>query len=226
MKRIITLNLAGRKNIDTRFDAIVRFLNEEKADIVCLQEVTFTDSESLAHQINERLETPYKFVQADLAETFERDGQTLTDGLAVLSKAPISSAKTITLTPVPADENGRPDFHRRIAQVVELDDDTTVINTHLASNNNSHLQFAELLKLVPENSILAGDFNLPKPKLLDNKDLWSPKYNCSIEVIDYISFPKENQTFDYFLMPKTKRISNICIVSELSDHNAIICDID
>lgn len=224
MKRIITLNLAGRKNIDARLDAIVRFLNEEKADIVCFQEVTFESNKSLAHIINEKLETAYNFVQADLAEEFERDGQAMTDGLAILSRKAIKSVKTLTLTPVPTDENGRPDFHKRIAQLIELDDGTTVANTHLASNNNSHLQFEELLNLVPENCILAGDFNLPKPKMLAERRLWGEKYLCSIDFTDYISFPNENQTFDYILVPNSERIANIRTASGLSDHNAIICN--
>ncbi len=226
MKRLITLNLAGRKNFDARFDSIIRFLNEEKADIVCLQEVTFDSKESLAHTINEKLDLPYTSIQADLAEEYERESKKLTDGLAILARGTIVSTKTTTLTKVPEDKNGRPDFHKRIAQIVEFDDGAIIANTHLASNNNSYLQFAELLNLVPERCILTGDFNLPKNMILANKQLWNKDYSCSIDFINYISFPKENRTFDYFLIPKTNRISNIRITSGLSDHNAIICDID
>ena len=114
MRRIITLNVAGRKGIEARLDGVVRFLNEEQADIVCLQEVTFDGEESLAYAINGNLDLPYDFVQADLAEEYEREGEKLTDGLAVLSRDAIKSAKVVTLTKVPEDENGRPDFHRRI----------------------------------------------------------------------------------------------------------------
>ena len=226
MKRIITLNLAGRKNFDARFDTIVRFFNKEKADIVCLQEVTFDGKESLAHAINMKLDLPYDSIQADLAEEYERENKKLTDGLAILARDTIRHAEIITLTKVPEDENGRPDFHKRIAQIIKLDDKTTIANTHLASNNNSHLQFTELLNLIPERCILTGDFNLPKNKILANKQLWDKDYSCSIDFIDCISFPKENQTFDYFLIPNTNQITSIRIVSGLSDHNAIICDID
>ena len=55
MKRIISLNLAGRKNFDTKFNDVVRFLNTENADIVCLQEVTFDGTKSLVHIINPKL---------------------------------------------------------------------------------------------------------------------------------------------------------------------------
>jgi endonuclease/exonuclease/phosphatase family metal-dependent hydrolase len=221
----VTLNVAGRKDIDARLDKIIDFLNEEGADIVCLQEVTFDDGSNLAHKINAELSKPYEFVQADLAEEYIREGVPQTDGLAILSRSKVYEAKVITLTKVPADENGRPDFHRRIAQLVTLENGTKITNTHLASNNNSHLQFEELLKLAPNDSILAGDFNLPKQKMLTRKEIWSKSHTCSIDIKDYISFPKENQTFDYILMPTNKEIVDIRIIEGLSDHNAIACDV-
>ncbi len=225
MKRIITLNIAGRKNIDARIDAIVRFLDEENADIVCFQEVTFGDFQNLAHKINTCLLNPYEFIQADLAEKYTKDNKSQTDGLAILSRDEIYETKTITLTKVPEDENGRPDFHRRIAQLVTLMNGINITNTHLASNNNSHLQFEELLKVIPNDYILSGDFNLPKQKMLDRKTIWSEPYSCSIDYKDYTSFPKENQTFDYILVPKSANIIDVRIAEGLSDHNAIICDI-
>ena len=226
MKRIITLNIAGRKDIEARLGVIVRFLNEEKADIVCLQEVTFEDGSSLAHIINNKLDTPYAHVQADLAEEYEREDKRLTDGLAVLSRDMVSATKIITLTKVPEDENGRPDFHRRIAQIITLNDGTVLANTHLASNNNLHLQFEELLSLVPQECILAGDFNLPKPKVLGRRQLWNERYFCSIDFADYVSFPRENQTFDYIFVPKDKRITNVRAIGGLSDHSAVVCGVD
>ncbi len=224
MRRIITLNVAGRKDIGARLGAIVQFLNEEQADIVCFQEVTFGGEGSLADIINEKLDCPYDYVRADLAEKYEREGCQLTDGLAVLSREEIKSARVVTLTKVPEDENGRPDFHRRIAQFVTLGDGEVIINTHLASNNNSHLQFEELLSIISEKCILAGDFNLPKAKMLERRELWGEKYCCSIDFTDYISFPREDQTFDYILAPKTEGIMNIRAVSGLSDHDAVLCD--
>lgn len=225
-KRIVTLNVAGRKDIGSRIDKITHFLDTENADIVCLQEITFNNTESLAYKINSKLQNPYDFVQADLAETYVRNGERQTDGLAILSRNRFNKAKTITLTKVPDDENGRPDFHKRIAQLVVIEDGTKIVNTHLASNNNSHLQFKELLETIPDEYIITGDFNLPKPKMLNSKNFWGEKYTCSIELKDYLSFPKENQTFDYFLVPKTIKLTDIRIIKGLSDHNAIACEIN
>lgn len=223
--RIATFNIAGRKGVDIRLDKIINFLDKENIDIVCLQEVTFKNTLSLAHRINSDLSKPYEFIQANLAEEYIRNGEPQTDGLAIMSRRNISEAKIITLTKVPDDENGRPDFHRRIAQLVTLENGIKITNTHLASNNNSHLQFKELLKLIPSDYILAGDFNLPKQKMLALKNAWGKSYGCSVEFKDYISFPKENQTFDYILAPTSTKITNIRIVEELSDHNAIVCEI-
>ena len=61
--------------------------------------------------------------------------------------------------------------------------------------------------------------------LRGNKKLWDRNYSCSIDFKDYVSFPKENQTFDYLFIPKVGKIINLHIVEGMSDHNAIVCDI-
>ncbi len=224
--KIITLNLAGRKDFDSRFGKVIDFLNSENADIVCLQEVTFDEKYSLADKINDNLQKPFISVQSDLAEKYQKNGQTQTDGLAILAKFKIDSAKVSTLTKVPTDKNGRPDFHKRIFQEVYLENGLTIVNTHLASNNNSHLQFRELIKVVPEDAILTGDFNLPRLKMLAERQLWENDYNCSVDFSDYISFPSENQTFDYLMFPKTNKTNEFYIAKGVSDHNALICNFE
>lgn len=223
--KIISLNLAGRKDFETRLDKVVAFLNMEAADVICLQEVTFDENNNLAQIINSKLAHPYDFVRADLAEEYIKDGKTLTDGLAILSRQEIVTAQLLTLTPVPTDERGRPDFHKRIAQVLKLNNGINIVNTHLASNNNSYLQLRELINLAPKNSLLAGDFNMPKEKMLAEKENWNSRYNCLIDFCDYVSFPTEGQTFDYVFVPKNMNFVEVRVVDGLSDHNALVCEI-
>ena len=222
--KIISLNLAGRKaDIDARIDKIADFLSEEKADIVCLQEVTF-DHASLAKRINDLIPNKYNHVIADLAERFtDKHNKSQSDGLAILTSIQITEHRCLTLQKVPADERGRPDFHKRIVQVLELSDGSKIANLHLASNQNSFLQLRELLAKLSKDFIIAGDFNMHKSKILAEKPYWEGAYNCSIEFKDYISFPRENCTFDYILLPHQKQFSKVETVKNLSDHSTVVC---
>lgn len=76
--KVISLNMAGRSNFGGDFDArmseIGKFLDREQADVICLQEVTFYESESIAERCNKRMDKPYPFVLAQMSEhyTFDR----------------------------------------------------------------------------------------------------------------------------------------------------------
>lgn len=106
--KIMSLNMAGRNNFggdfDGRMEDIVAFLDRERADVVCLQEVTFTKGQSLADKVNDMMGDSYPSVLAQMSEncTFEKfgerfrkkwdagliehDGDYVTDGMAILSK--------------------------------------------------------------------------------------------------------------------------------------------
>ena len=56
MFKLITLNIAHRDDLEQDYSAriqqIAQFLDEEQADIVCLQALSFAESESQADEIN------------------------------------------------------------------------------------------------------------------------------------------------------------------------------
>ena len=200
------------------------FLDDEKADVVCLQEVTFNSNNNLAKQINDMMQNKYTYIAADLAEKFiDRQGKLQTDGLVVLTNARITKQEILTLQKVSADERGRPDFHKRIVQAIGLSNGLKVANIHLASNQNSYLQLRETIRVLPKEFLLVGDFNMHKSKILKEKPYWKNNYSLSVEFEDYISLPKENCTFDYLLLPRSMRFLKIETVQNLSDHSAVVC---
>ena len=245
--KIISLNIAGRANFGKDFDArikkIIEFINDQNADIVCFQEVTFGQKESLASKINNSLNNPYKYMVADMSEkyTFDRfskaamkkweQGLTehfddyLTDGLAVLSKTPISKCETIVMKPAPKDERGKPDLRVRIVQNITLESNLTLSNVHFATNNNAYQQLDELLGYCTSD-IVVGDFNMSTTDIHNHRNIWSKTYQESTDFQDYISFPSEDATFDHMLLAQDYKFKLIDKQDGLSDHSAIIFQID
>lgn len=244
--KIITFNIAGRSNFGRDFNArleqIATFLDKEQADIVCMQEVPFLEHESVADKINKRMLTPYKYSVSQMCEKYTHDkfsegfakkwkagliehfDEYTSDGLAILSKIPFAKCNTIVLKPVPADERGRPDFRVRIAQIAELESGFTLTNTHLASNNNSHIQLAELIDYQTTDAI-TGDFNMFADSMHSHKDIWQDSYVQSLDFEQYISFPDEQVTLDHMLLKPKFKFTSIRTVEGLSDHSAVIFEI-
>jgi len=258
--KIVSLNLAGRTNFgrdyNRRIADIADFLSKEDADIVCLSEVTFDGGDSLAEVINEKLKKPYQHVRSEMSERytfdkfsaaamenwekglFESSDEYLTDGMAVLSKLPITNYRSIILTPAPKDDRGRPDNRVRLVQNVDFSDGTKISNAHLATNNNNYLQLAELVKEIgAEKRMIIGDLNMPHSRhtlpngqeilgMQDCKNIWGEKYTDSTEFTDYISFPSEKSALDHLLLPDDWQFVSVRTVEGLSDHNALILEIE
>ncbi len=244
--KIISFNIAGRanfgKNYQERLEKIVALLDKEQADIVCMQEVSFGPDMSVAERINQLMQTPYKYTVAQMSERYTLDkfsdgfmkkwkagliehyDDYTSDGLAILSREPVTKSRTIVLKPVPADERGRPDFRVRIAQILEFDSGFTITNTHLASNNNSHLQLKELIDFSTTDAIV-GDFNMFADSMHSHKDIWQDSYAQSFDFEQYISFPDEQVTLDHMLLKPKFKFTSIRTVEGLSDHSAVIFEI-
>ena len=243
------------RDFDERMASIAEFLDREQADIVCMQEMTFDDLGSLADKINAMMKNPYPNVSAEMSEkwTFDRFTESakkrwaaglfehaddyLTDGLAVLSKSKIIKTEVIRLTAAPTDNNGRPDNRVRIAQNVDFEDGLKISNVHFATNNNGHLQLYELVGKIDGDRLIVGDFNIPHQHVTvhgnveisgmqDFKNIWCDKYNDSTEFSDYVSFPDDNTAFDHLLLPKNYRFISIRTIDGLSDHSAVVFEIE
>ncbi len=245
--KIISLNVAGRSNFggnfDKRMQEIAAFFDAEQADIICMQEVTFSEKESLAERINRYMAKPYKYVSAHMSEkyTFDRftdrfmkkwelglvehDGDYVTDGMAILSKEPIIEDVSIIMKPAPADERGKPDVRVRLSQIIKLQSGLILSNVHFATNDNAYFQLQELIDS-RDTDIIVGDFNIFTDVLNEHKSIWGQKYEESTDFKEYISFPDENATFDHMLLKPTYKFVNIETHEGLSDHAAIIYTIE
>lgn len=225
--KVTSLNLAGYKNWSERESNIVAYLEATDSDVVFLQEVKFDTEYSPFTQskyLNSLLSTPYPYSQTSVSRIFESAGSESREGLAALSKYPITDSETIVL------KKRADDKHTRIIQKVSLLVDSQVINftnVHFSNNDYSDEQLTETLKITKardETSVILGDFNIFNIQTVDH--LYSSDYTASTEISQYISFPAENATLDYVLVPKTFKCTSIDIGEGLSDHNALTIDLD
>lgn len=245
--KIISLNMAGRNNFGGDFDGRMKdisvFLDREQADVVCLQEVTFNRGQSLAEKANDMMSNSYPSVLAQMSEncTFDRfgdrfrkkwdaglvehDGGYVSDGMAILSREPVMKSSSIILKPAPVAEDGRPDYRVRLAQIVRLESGLSLANVHFASNGNAYVQLQELLGYVVPD-VVVGDYNIHTWDLKKHSDIWDAKYQESTDFRDYVSFPKENATFDHMLLGRGWEFEKIEKYDGVSDHSAMIFTIN
>jgi len=226
--KIISLNLCGYKNWDIRRQFIISFLNNNAdSDIVLFQEVRFDHSigeNSESTFINNLLKYPYSYSSTSISRFYRSSGgQPYKEGLSILSKFPIVSSEEIILTQAPDDK------HTRFMLNVDINMNGEIIkitNIHLSNNTHSCEQLKELLDIFnerKENRIIAGDFNIFQ--LGDFSSLYDKKYKNSFDFENYISFPSENQTLDYFLIPGDYHFESVETVGYVSGHNALIVEL-
>ena len=220
--KVTSLNLGGYKNWSERESHIVSYLEAADSDIVFFQEVKFDIDYSPYTQsryLNSLLSTPYPHSQASVSRIFESSGSESREGLAVLSKYPIINSEVVVLAKRPDDK------HTRIIQKVDILVDERVVtftNVHFSNNQYATEQLTETLRMLKDTntpSIVLGDFNIFDIKAVS--DLYSSSYKVSTDFSQYVSFPSENVTLDYVLIPTGRTFSSLSIGENLSDHNAL-----
>lgn len=221
--KITSLNLAGYLEWERRLPAIVSYVNDEQPDILLLQEVKFDPAESGFCQstlLNKQFAQPYKYEQTSVTRYHRPEGDNAyREGLAVLSRHPIVKSEALVLIKNDADE------HTRIIQNIDIEIDAEVIpltNVHFSNNKYADDQFKELLNILDvrkEKRILCGDFNIFD--LEEYKSLYADGYIASTEIKKYISFPDEDLTLDYMLLPRNYRYVSLDLTPGLSDHAAL-----
>lgn len=226
--KVTTLNLAGYKNWSEREPNIVSYLEVVDSGVIFLQEVKFNSEYSPYSQsryLNSLLPNPYIYSQTSVSRIFQSSqNEESREGLAVLSKYPIIDSEVIVLG------KRADDRHTRIIQKVSLLVDGQIINftnVHFSNNDYSDEQLAETLNITKnrgEISVILGDFNIFDIQTVSH--LFSTDYVASTEISQYISFPSEDATLDYVLIPKTFTCSSIDIGENLSDHNALTIELN
>lgn len=217
--RILSLNIAGTKDLPSRIELIARYINLQAPDVVALQEVLCDGGANQATQINEKLDNPFEHMCFDSAETYQPSTrQPYTEGLALLTRQMLKDHKVWRLRQ--ADD----DRHKRIAQCVELTTNIKIINVHFSNNQHSTEQLQEVIKNDQGKSVIVGDFNIFS-LTEDERVSYRGRYKDSYEFQKYISFPAENLTLDYALIPSQYSFEALATQDGLSDHAAVRYDI-
>ncbi len=225
---ILTLNLAGYKDWAVRQPEVIEALNQANADIVLLQEVKYDPSISpltQANYVNSLLDTPYAHSVSDVSRFYAPSvGEPYREGLAILSKFPLCNPETLALAKAPDDK------HTRMIQNVDVDMDGTILgltNVHFSNNQYSASQLEEALSILSNRdtvSIIAGDFNILD--INTQRASFDDQYSISTDTTSYVSFPIENATLDYILLPKVLHFVSIKTLEGISDHNGVLAVVE
>ncbi len=151
----LTWNIRGfsRPNLSD----LAHVIDSHAVDIATIQEIQHWQARRLGNELGMHLF--WSFKHAPLGPLLRSFGE----GLAILSKHPLTDTKTTNLTPNIHSFN----YKRRISQYARISDlSLGVTNVHLASHLDAHarLQQAQTLLDQPEAAaskriLLAGDFN-------------------------------------------------------------------
>lgn len=230
MKLTVTsLNLQAFVDWEERSPRILAYLQKVDPDIILFQETVFLPSVSPHNQaqlLNQTLEYPFELSTISRLQVGV-DYPIYREGLAALSKHPVTSSDTLTLKKSEGDELNR------IVQLIDITINKEVIrlgNVHFSVTDvvdyaTPHLQETlDILKSRNEKRILLGDFNLSH--LEESAALWSDEYKASTGV-EYISYPQMNKRIDYALIPSEFEFSSIEVSEDgLSDHRALTIIVD
>ncbi|MFZ1250133.1 MAG: endonuclease/exonuclease/phosphatase family protein [Candidatus Microsaccharimonas sp.] len=233
MKLTLTsLNLQAFENWEERSPKIIEYLSKVKPDVIFFQETVFLPSVSPHNQaqlLNQTLGYPFEDSAISRLQVGV-DYPTYREGLALLSKYPISSSDTLIL------KKSEGDTLNRILQMIDIK-----IGKHILRLGNVHFSITdvvdyatphlketlEILASRHEKRILMGDFNLSY--LEDSSDLWGEEYIASTEV-PYITYPSWHEgpkRTDYALIPNECSFDSIEVSGDgLSDHRALTVVID
>lgn len=141
----------------TYLDKVIQYLQQSRADIICLQEVTQTPegknniSENIARTLG------YSYVYATGMD-LRPWGKPLVMGEAILSKYPIISSKTHVLSKTESRIALQADI--QVANNVLHIFNTHLLHTHQQPSEIQEEQARTLISVVPKQSALVmGDFN-------------------------------------------------------------------
>lgn len=239
--KIISLNL----QIDNKKLAkVAQFLDAEKADFVFLQEVLVEDDINAADKINNLMEDPFAHIAVDKVETYTTSkGRTYTQAQAVLVRDKLAEVATecLELAPISGDK------HTRISQNIQINyyhDEADFpphpelpsktydfANVHFGNRADSWRQLKDTIEHNNQkwrNAIIIGDFNMIRETLMKSKHFWGAQYKSSPEFAQYTSFPSSSEfsQIDFCLIPQSMKFVNIKTFEGLSDHKAILYEID
>lgn len=233
--KILSLNLFRYyQDWEKRRVKIIEYIKEIGPDIVVLQEC-FDDSRhnelgnNQARQLNKDLKYRnciYSKTEKLKSEAGKEVHAEVYDGLGFLTNFSIISKKDISLPRAEGDK------HTRIIQSITLEkggEKFVLYHTHFSNRDfwakpqlEETMRQAEKELITP---IILGDLNIKSSG--DLLDTARKGYVNSWHEKKYLSFPKDNETYDYILLPrgKWKFEKIVCEKGDLSDHKALSVEI-
>ena len=235
---LVSLNIEGDKHLD----AVIGFLQKNKQEVVCLQEVFEKDFPSIKKQLNM---TGY-FAPMTIDKTSGFEGNFTACGVAILTSLTIEK----TWPPlyyfgksdsIPFAAKGNPDTVNKVLLSIVLTKNNnrfTFGTTHFTlseegkADENQRRDLGEMLKLLSnfEEIILCGDFNAPRggeifskisSKYKDNIPL---EYKTSIDSKLHRSKGLKLMIDGLFSTPRYQ-IKNVRLIEGVSDHCAVTAEV-
>ncbi|MCE9585291.1 endonuclease/exonuclease/phosphatase family protein, partial [Candidatus Nomurabacteria bacterium] len=209
---------------------IINYINKNQPDVIFLQEIQIDFNKSPFSQveiIKEKI-SGYKYsIHSTIYPKNKQKGEEIKipiqHGMAILSKYPIVNSFEYYL-PLPENET-----EPRSILCFDLDINGTIhkfANIHFTNKEeiakNQLMDFLQLMNSRNEKRIMAGDFNMFD--LPQYNDLIKD-YELSFNYKNYISYPKDNGTLDYIMIPKSYKFEKLEIIENISDHNGILIEI-
>ncbi len=231
MISLFTLNLWRYYDFDLRFPKIIRELKEKQPDVIFLQEVQidktkspFSQVELIKKELSEYIYSLHSTIYLKTNQRNEKLVVPIQHGMAVLSKYPIVNSFEYYL---PLQEGNE---EPRSILCCDIDINGVVrkfANIHFTNNEEMAKDqigdFLGFIKSRNEERIMVGDFNMFH--LYEYKSLLKG-YKLSYDYKKYISYPKDNGTLDYILIPESCEFESLELINEdLSDHKGIFIKI-
>lgn len=232
MISLFTLNLWRYYDFEIRFPKIVKTIKENNPDIIFLQEVQLDITQSPLSQaelIKNKL-SEYKYslcstIYLKDSQKGEKLVSPIQHGMAILSKYPIINSFEYY---VKLNED---ELEPRSILCCDIDINETTYkfaNIHFANKEewakNQMIDFMHFINLRSEKRIMIGDFNMFN---LSNYEELKRGYKSSYDFKKYTSYPKDNGTLDYILIPESQTFQVLKITEEeVSDHKGIYVEIN
>lgn len=234
--KLVSLNIEGKKHLKE----VGEFLAKTDADIVCLMEVCKEDVLIIAQD-------KYPFVvfgQNDVLGNNKSSGDSmLPTGVAILSKQVIQESDKEYFGEKPRtliDRSGKTS-HAPILLSVKVGR-ITVATTHFTWTHDGSVSEAQrkhlallLDKVKDKEMILCGDFNIPRGNELYKKlceyfkDNIPKKIKSTLDPVLHYANKEEvgrlKYVVDYLWSTKGYSASNVQVISGVSDHCALVCEV-
>lgn len=247
--KLISINIEGQKHLDK----VRGLIKKEEPDVVCLMECFSDKIDYLADsKYPYRLYAPT--YQVDQIEGEGKQGlipsKTRVWGEAIISKYPLLDSQITYLSMDEYGENNLPthDTDNHIPALIKANVDITgklyrVGTIHLTwtpkatMTKRQRLNVAELINLIgTQELVLAGDFNIPRGNDVYIQMKRHLKDNIPETVVTTLDpelhyrnkgqVEKLELVVDYVWSTPGYKVSDLRIISGVSDHCAIVCEVD